>query len=1016
VNTARISRLRGLPIIWLAVVWLLVVVGVIPAAAQQNLPQSWTIFNGNWQVVDGRAFAGGTGDENWMWAGIPPVVTAGDLDASLTIQLGNLPERQGGFMFYASAPTRRFFPDMNGYTFDWSDAPGERGIRLFRWDNGNPVGLVVGTPDVENPPLLWQVQVQGDVIRFFGDGQLILEYTDATYRSGHFGLWAYTPMYFDNVQVGGVFSDDFQQPPPPPPPGSESGWTIFNGNWEFVDGRVFAGGTGDENWMWAGSTPLVTAGDLDASVSIQLEDVPERHGGFMFYASAPTRRFFPDMNGYTFDWSEAPGERGIRLFRWDNGNPVGLVVGTPNVANPPLLWQVQVQGDVIRFFGDGQLILEYTDGTYRSGHFGLWAYTPMYFDNVQVGNIFSDDFQQPPPPPPGGTPSNWTVYSSTWQIIDGRLFTEDPPDGESWIWAGAPPLTLTGDFEAAVTIDFANIPQDGTGRHGGIMFFASVPTFRGDFPMNGYTIDWIDRPEDHGFRFIRFDNGNANVIAPNTPSIAEPPRLWQVQVQGAMIRFFADGQFISEFTDNTYRTGHFGLWACCTGTQMYFDDVFIGNSFSDGFGQTPTPPPPLPPPPPPPPPPPCIPAAANLVSWWRAEGDATDFFGGNDGLLQGGATFAPGILGQAFRFDGQDDFVQASTAGFPTGSGDRTMDLWVKVNDFLAEEAFFAGYGNFGVDSQIYAVGSSGNVLFFSQWGGAIFGPSLQTNRWYHVAVTNEGNTATLYLDGSAVASGSLSINTPGGTNFYMGRLPDPFGATRRLNGFVDEVGVYNRALSPSEIQAIFAGGRGGNCPPTTVRIDIQPGSATNTIRLGADRTTLAAILSTADFDARTVNPATVTLAGAPVKTRRNGSFLFTFRDVNRDRIQDMVMEFENSALQLTPTDTQAVLDGQTFAGVQVRGVDSVIVAPPPAPRLHEAHYPNFHWRRVEGAICYQIQIDNDADFSSPIQDATVDGTHYHADTLPNGSYYWRVRVGGVCTNVIVSAWSEAESFTVRRR
>lgn len=76
--------------------------------------------------------------------------------------------------------------------------------------------------------------------------------------------------------------------------------------------------------------------------------------------------------------------------------------------------------------------------------------------------------------------------------------------------------------------------------------------------------------------------------------------------------------------------------------------------------------------------------------------------------------------------------------------------------------------------------------------------------------------------------------------------------------------------------------------------------------------------------------------------------------------------------------------------------------------------YPAFTWSSVAGAECYQIQIDNNADFSSPIQEATVVGaTQYNADPLADGQYYWRVRVGGNCLGVISNAWGRSCAFAV---
>src|SRR5262249_54134104 len=101
-------------------------------------------------------------------------------------------------------------------------------------------------------------------------------------------------------------------------------------------------------------------------------------------------------------------------------------------------------------------------------------------------------------------------------------------------------------------------------------------------------------------------------------------------------------------------------------------------------------------------------------------------------------------------------------------------------------------------------LGVSGSTLFFSQWGEAVFGPSLNTGTWYNVAVTNVGNSVTLYLNGQVVAAGNLIIDTPAGTQFYMGRIPGCLGATRRLDGEVDEARVFDRALNPSEISTIY--------------------------------------------------------------------------------------------------------------------------------------------------------------------------------------------------------------------
>ena len=54
----------------------------------------------------------------------------------------------------------------------------------------------------------------------------------------------------------------------------------------------------------------------------------------------------------------------------------------------------------------------------------------------------------------------------------------------------------------------------------------------------------------------------------------------------------------------------------------------------------------------------CVTAPPGLISWWPADGDAADIIGPNDGVFIGGATLAPGLVGQAFSLDGMDDWVE----------------------------------------------------------------------------------------------------------------------------------------------------------------------------------------------------------------------------------------------------------------------------------------------------------------------------------------------------------------------
>lgn len=112
------------------------------------------------------------------------------------------------------------------------------------------------------------------------------------------------------------------------------------------------------------------------------------------------------------------------------------------------------------------------------------------------------------------------------------------------------------------------------------------------------------------------------------------------------------------------------------------------------------------------------------------------------------------------------------------------------------------------------------------------------------------------------------------------------------------------------------------------VPIDIKPGSFPNSINLGSNGTVPVAILSTVTFDATKVDPTTVTLAGASVAVKGKGDAMASVQDVNGDGRLDLLVHVTTKALQLTHTDTQAILNAKTIDGTFIRGSDTIKVVP----------------------------------------------------------------------------------------
>jgi hypothetical protein len=111
---------------------------------------------------------------------------------------------------------------------------------------------------------------------------------------------------------------------------------------------------------------------------------------------------------------------------------------------------------------------------------------------------------------------------------------------------------------------------------------------------------------------------------------------------------------------------------------------------------------------------------------------------------------------------------------------------------------------------------------------------------------------------------------------------------------------------------------------PLEVDIDIKPGSYPNSINLGSNGNIPVAIFSTPSFEATTVDPLTVTLAGALVRIKGKGTPQTSAEDVDGDGLLDLIVHVDTTALQLSLGDTEAILEGETYEGVSIRGVDTV--------------------------------------------------------------------------------------------
>lgn len=211
---------------------------------------------------------------------------------------------------------------------------------------------------------------------------------------------------------------------------------------------------------------------------------------------------------------------------------------------------------------------------------------------------------------------------------------------------------------------------------------------------------------------------------------------------------------------------------------------------------------------------PCTSVHPAAVAWWKAEGDSKDAIGTNHGT--GNPAYVTGQVGQAFGFNGvnQQVVVPNSASLSPTNL---TIEAWVKAlagtSDVLSIVTKESDLGilHYALDQ----ISVSGRHAFAGLMG---FSPGLiqvttttpiELGKWYHLAMTYDGNALKLYLNGV------LESISPYRARVRTGQQPLYIGGERGdwlFNGLIDEITLYKEPLSAEQIASIFAAGQAGKC------------------------------------------------------------------------------------------------------------------------------------------------------------------------------------------------------------
>jgi VCBS repeat-containing protein len=259
--------------------------------------------------------------------------------------------------------------------------------------------------------------------------------------------------------------------------------------------------------------------------------------------------------------------------------------------------------------------------------------------------------------------------------------------------------------------------------------------------------------------------------------------------------------------------------------------------------------------------------------------------GGINGTVQGPA-WVVGPFGSALHFDGNNDYVDLGNADLPTDAAGLTLAAWIKVDDAgtiderrIISKATGTSNENHYWMLSTYDVGSDSRLRFRLKTGDSpttgtttliANSGDLQSGVWHHAAATYDGAEMRLYLDGVLVGQAAKTgqVATNASVPASIGRNPNGSG---HWEGLIDEVRVYARGLSPTEVFALAGQAVDPDTdPPVISNIQSSAGSITAAITWTTDEEatsrieygTSPAMGSSTTLDNTLVNSHNVDLAG----------------------------------------------------------------------------------------------------------------------------------------------------------
>jgi hypothetical protein len=192
-------------------------------------------------------------------------------------------------------------------------------------------------------------------------------------------------------------------------------------------------------------------------------------------------------------------------------------------------------------------------------------------------------------------------------------------------------------------------------------------------------------------------------------------------------------------------------------------------------------------------------APIGLVASYPFNGNANDESGnGNNGTVIGATPIADryGSANSAYNFDGTNDYIRIADSSSLNITGDFTISAWIRTT--AVGKILFSNMRQISPhDGYSFEVSNSGAMYAMSREVSLVGNAAVTSGTWRNVAVTLTGTSGRIYVDGFLDKTGTLGVPTSFSGDQTIGASYTPF---YFFNGAIDDVQVFNRALSSAEI------------------------------------------------------------------------------------------------------------------------------------------------------------------------------------------------------------------------